>query len=299
MSNRAIGRPGFRGALVRLFKVGLLVLLYYLVQVSVVPHLKLAGVMPNLLMICIAILTVSMGKKYAFASGASIGILLETMAPDMRLFNLIMYPALALLCAQIFADMSELKRELKRIRIAQRQKELRRSDVVVGDHRRRFRLSLRRNTANDLNPHLRILLNTLMLTALYEAVMLIYVALTGVPITFRHLYQVFSTLMYTALWSLLMFPTRAFLGMYRPRRRGAAQREGIGEEVQISEKALRSISLEPDMPDASASGPVLEPKVEQAEALSATDDDVSGNDEKTDMNDTIDKDEEEGKEKQL
>ena len=254
MSTRAISRQGFTGAFLRLLKVGLLILLYYLVQVNVMPHLKVAGVMPNLLMICIAILTVTMGKKYAFAGGACIGILLETMAPDMRLFNLIMYPALGLLCAQVFADMSEIKRELKRIRIAQRQKELGRSQVVVGDQKRRIRLSLRRNTANDLNPHLRILLNTLMLTALYEMVMLIYIALTGVTIGFRHLGQVFNTRMYTALCSVLMFPTRAFLGMYRLRRRGADSGQGIGEVVEISEKVLRSISLEPDMPSAAAAG---------------------------------------------
>lgn len=247
-SLRMAGDYGFVGAFKRLLKVAFLILLYYLVQVSVMPHLKLAGVMPNLLMICVAIMTVSLGKKYAFASGACIGILLETMAPDMRLFNLVMYPALGLLCAQIFADMSELKRELRRIRIAQRQRDPARSQLALGKAKWRPRLKLRRDSANDLNPHLRILLNALLLTMLYELVMLIYIALTGVSINFLHIGRMLNTLLYTALCCLLMFPTRAFLGMYRRRLRRRDAPEGIGELVQISEKDLRSISLTPDLP---------------------------------------------------
>ena len=237
----------FIAAFRRLLKVALLVLLFYLVQTSVVPHLMFRGIIPNLLMVCIAIMTVSLGKKYAFASGATIGILLESMLPDMRLFNLLIYPSLALICAQVFADMSELKRELKRIRLAQRQADTRKANVELGYRQRRFRISLRRNTANDLDPHLRIFMNTLMLTALYEGVMLIYVMLTGVPFTFAHLVRVFYTLAYTAVFTLLMFPARAFLGMYRRRKRGV-QLEGVGELVDISEKDLRKISLEPDLP---------------------------------------------------
>ena len=241
------GNKGFRAAFIRLAKVAFLVLLFYLVQVSVVPHLMFRGIIPNLLMVCIAVMTVSLGKKYAFASGAAIGILLESMLPDMRLFNLLIYPSLALLCAQVFADMSELKRELKRIRLAQRQADSRKAQVEMGYKQRRFRFSLRRNTANDLDPHLRIFLNTLMLTAIYELVMLIYVALTGVPLGFAHLGRVFYTLAYTALLTVLMFPARAYLGMYKRRRRGA-QVDGVGELVDISEKDLRKISLEPDLP---------------------------------------------------
>lgn len=56
-------------------------------------------------------------KKYAFACGAVFGILLEVMLPSLPILNLVIYPALTLLCAQIFADMSEIKRELLGLRL--------------------------------------------------------------------------------------------------------------------------------------------------------------------------------------
>lgn len=263
---------GLRHAAVLLIKVFFLVMLFYLVQVNVVPHLKLAGVMPNLLMLCIAILTVSLGKKYAFASGAVFGILLETMAPDMQLFNLVMYPALGLILAQAFADMSEIKRELRRIRIAQRQADTSTAKISRQYQRGRFHLRLRRNSANDLDPHLRILLNTLLLTAFYEAVMLIYIALSGVSLNFGHVRRMAYTILYTGFCCILMFPCRAFLGMYRRRPRRGDRQDGLGDEVLISEKDLRSISLEPDLPSVGAAPRVVaatkedEPKPDLADA---------------------------------
>lgn len=254
---------GYFASLVNLAKVTLLVLFSYLLQVSVVPHLKVGEVMPNLLMVCIAVLTVSKGKKYAFASGAVIGILLETMASNLRLFNLLMYPALALLCAQIFADMSELRRELLRIRIAQRQTDGRSGAVVGGTRRRKLRARLRRKTADDLDPHLRILLNALMLTLLYEGIMIVYIALEGVSPTWGHVGRVLSTLLYTGVASLLMFPARAFLSMYRFSRRGKRAEDSLGDEVRITDRDLRSITLEPDLPQMRG----MEPMVVEKEAI--------------------------------
>jgi hypothetical protein len=100
-------------------------------------------------------------------------------------------------------------------------------------------------------------LNALLLTLFYEVVMLIYVALDGVQITFLHLLRMMQTLLYTGLWCVLMFPVRGFLGMYRGRRR---QNEAIiGDTVTISEKDLKQISMAPDMPDAGAVAEVAEP----------------------------------------
>lgn len=249
-------RSGYLYALVRLVKILFLILLFYLLQTVVIPHLKLWGIMPNLLMVIIAILTVSFGKKYAFASGALIGILLETMTPNLRIFNLLIYPALALLCAQIFADMSEIKRELLRIKIAQRQADRRIVAVKGASRPKRLHFHFQRKSADDMEAHLRILLNALLLTLFYEVVMLIYVALDGVQITFSHLLRMMQTLLYTGLWCVLMFPVRGFLGMYRGRRR---QNEAIiGDTVMISEKDLKQISMAPDMPDAGAVAEVAE-----------------------------------------
>lgn len=273
MSLAAVRASGYMTALQTLLRVMLLTLLCYLLQTSVVPHLKIYDVMPNLLMLCIAVLTVSKGKKYAFAAGAAIGILLETMAANLSLFNLLIYPALALLAAQAFSDMSELKRELLRIKIAQRQAEHGAGTVLAPGRKRRFALRLRRRTADDLDPHLRILLNTLLLTVLYEFIMIAYIALGGVAITWQHVGRVSRTLLYTAAACVLMFPARAFLGMYK-RRQGKSDKV-LGDQVTISDKNLQSISLEPDMPSVSA---VVAGQVSMEEMLPPSDQTMSDSD---------------------
>lgn len=251
---------GYLASIINLVKVAALVLLSYLLQVCVVPYLKVGDVMPNLLMVCIAILTVAKGKKYAFASGAVFGILLESMASNLRLLNLLMYPALALLCAQVFADMSELRREMLRIRIAQRQADRGTAPIANPYRRGRLKLSFRRKTADDMDPHLRTLLNALMLIFLYEGIMIIYIALEGVSPTWAHAGRVISTLLYTAIASVLMFPARAFLNMYRLRRRAKRGEESLGEAVSISDRQLRQIALEPDMPQMSGVEPLVSKK---------------------------------------
>ena len=250
MTSRIRVRPaGFRYALVKFVKITFLVMLFYLVQSTVVPHMKLWGIVPNLYMICAAILTVSYGKKYAFACGAVFGILLEVMLPSLPILNLVIYPALTLLCAQIFSDMSEIKRELLRIKIAQRQAESRIVAVGGVEQKRRYHLDFRRKTADDMEPHLRIFLNALMLTLLYDLVMLAYFALEGVSIGFNHVLRMLQSLFYTALWCASMFPARLFLGFY-PRLFKRNQREdGLGDEVTTSDKLLHELSLAPDMPN--------------------------------------------------
>lgn len=240
---------GVQYALVKLLKVSFLVMLFYLVQTSVIPHLKLWGIVPNLYMVCAAILTVSYGKKYAFACGAAFGILLEVMLPSLRIFNLVIYPALTLLCAQIFADMSEIKRELLRIKIAQRQAENRIVAVGGVEQKKWYQLDFRRKTADDMEPHLRIFLNAMLLTLLYDCVMLIYIALDGVSINLNHFLRMIQSLFYTALWCVTMFPVRLFLGFYpNPFRRKQGE-DGLGDEITTSDKLLRELSLAPDMPN--------------------------------------------------
>lgn len=237
---------GFTMAGVKLVKVAFLVLLSYLIQVAIMPHLKIAGVVANVMMVCVAVLTVSLGKKYAFASGAVFGILLDSLATNLDTLNLVIYPALALLCAQIFADMSDIRRELLRIRIAQRQAERGAANIANPYQRKRLRLSFRRMTADDMDPHLRILLNALMLTALFEVVMMIYFALSGVAIGFAHIRRLMITLLYTALACVLMFPARLFLGMYK--RRGQKLSADGEQRIDITDKALDQIALVPDLP---------------------------------------------------
>lgn len=249
---------------IKLAKVGFLVLLSYLIQVAVMPHLKIAGIVPNVMMVCVAVLTVSLGKKYAFASGAVFGILLDSLATNLETLNLVIYPALALLCAQVFADMSDIKRELLRIRIAQRQAERGAANITRHYQRRRFKLTLRRMTADDMDPHLRILLNSLMLTALFELVLMIYFALSGVSIGLPHLRRLMITLVYTALTCVLMFPARLFLGMYK--RRSRKQSADGQQDIDITDKDLSQIALVPDLPPPSQIAVPMMPPDEERRA---------------------------------
>lgn len=236
----------------RMLRSAFLILLFYLLQSCVVPHLKVMGVMPNLLMVIIAVLTVSCGRKYAFVAGASIGIVLESMSPNLTLFYVLVYPTLALLCAQAFADMSDIKREMLRIRIAQQQAES--GNAILNPYKRKklFR-RLRRTSPDDLNPHVRIVLNALTLVVLYEGIMLIYIALDGVAVGGTHILRIIVTLAYTFFACvLLMFPARWFLGMYRKKKDSVIIDKVVHEVVDLSEEELRKIAIVPNVPDDAA-----------------------------------------------
>lgn len=265
MIRPVVYRSSYVRAVVKLVKISFMILLFYLLQTVLIPHLKLWGIMPNLLMICVAILTVSFGKKYAFISGAVFGILLEVMSPSLRIFNLLIYPALSLLCAQIFADMSEIKRELLRMKIAQRQANRRVIAVEGFQQKKKLRISFRRKSADDMAAPLRILLNALTLTLMYETVMLIYFVLDGVQINFNHILRLIQTIFYTGLCSIVMFPARSFLGMYRLNRRSKQKDKGIGELVSTSERKLQELSLAPDLPNVAATNDTMyaEPPAEE------------------------------------
>ncbi len=230
-------------AAIKFIKVMLLILLFFLLQTAVMPHLKINGIMPNLLMVIIAIMTVSYGKLYAFISGATVGVILEAMSYSIPLFYLIIYPVLALLCAQIFADMSDIKREMRRIREAQRQSEAA-AEIKAPFMKKKLRIRIRRDSPYDLNAHLRILLNALMLVALYEGVMLIYIALSGISIEFLHFARIFYALLYTAACCILMFPVRSFLGLYKRRKKTA--QSPMHQEVATDRELLRQLAIVPD-----------------------------------------------------
>jgi hypothetical protein len=57
-------------AVARMLRALVLIIIFYLLQVSVMPHLRIFGAMGNLFMSIIAILTVSYGKKIRFCCGS-------------------------------------------------------------------------------------------------------------------------------------------------------------------------------------------------------------------------------------
>ena len=175
------------------------------------------------------------------------------------------YPALSLICAQIFADMSEIKRELLRIKIAQRQADRRIVTVDGLQNRKKLHLNFRKKTADDMEPHLRILLNALTLTLMYEIVMLVYFALEGVNINFHHILRLVQTLLYTGISCVVMFPARAFLNFYQFKRRARQGDKGIGEAVSTSERKLQELSLAPDFPNVAAAAAAIPLEVKESE----------------------------------
>ncbi len=222
--------PALLRSLSRLLRAAFLTLAFYLLQACVVPYLKVFGVMPNLLAVGVAVLTVSCGKKYAFAAGAAVGILLEAMAASISVFYALVYPSLALLWAQVFADMSDVRREMRRIRAAQRQ-----AQGTVMQKKSLFRRAaslFRRASPEDLEPHLRIALNALALAFSYELIMIVYIALDGVAVSWNHVLRVLMTLVLTLLGSVLMFPSRWFLRMYPARGSRLEIREAASEDEE-------------------------------------------------------------------
>lgn len=190
----------------KVIKASVLTLIFYLLQVCVMQHLKIFGVVGNLLAVNIAIMTVSLGKKYAFGTSCITGILLEAMTSSVSGIYAVIYPVVSMLFAQLFADMSDEKREKLLLRQSDTNKKIR----------------------GDLNPHLRILLDSMCIAASLEAIFLIYVTLSGTEISINLLLRAVISVAYTGLLSLIaMFPARLYLHMY-----GGRVRRAMSEDKQ-------------------------------------------------------------------
>lgn len=180
-------------------KVLLLTLAAYLLQACVMQYLSIGGVTPNLLFVWLAVLTVSYGKKYTFCASCLLGILMESMLSSVKGLYLISYPAIAMLCAQFFADMSESQRQ-KRFEKHRKNHAVRESDLPV---------------------IIRIPCCAAVMELILSVVLCAYLYLIGVEITIQHVMRVLlSALLTGALALLLMHPVRTLLGMH-PRREKA------------------------------------------------------------------------------
>ena len=173
----------------RALKFALLTLLCYLLQATVAAHIALWDIAPNLALAIIAVVTVGMGRKYAFIMSATTGYLLEIMLPMLDYMNMLLYPICAMLGALAFSDKSERKLEEER---------------TAG------------KKARNLNPHLRTPLCALLSVAVLEAVNLIYIYLNGVSVDIGHILRALVDVGYTTvLAGVLQFPIRWWLGVYK------------------------------------------------------------------------------------
>ena len=174
------------------FKFALLTLLCYLLQSTVSQYIALWGVAPNLALAIIAVVSVAMGRKYTFFMSVAVGYLLEIMLPALDYINLILYPVCSLLGALLFSDKSERKLEEER--------------------------SLGKRGGN-LPAHIRTILCALLSILVFESVHLLYIYLNGIALDAPHLQRSLLSVVYTtALASVLQFPIRWWLGIYKLKR---------------------------------------------------------------------------------
>lgn len=204
----------------KVLKAFLIILAAYLVQVCVMQYFAVGGICGSVLFAVLAILTVSLGKKYAFCASCIIGMLMESMLSNVPGLYIIAYPVISMICATFFADMSDRQRERRRMI-----NDIRRSRQSERSGARRFLSRLTGGYRDgDLPAHLRIVLCAGLMDLILNIVMIAYMYLIGVDMSFTHVGRALASVVYTmALAALLMGPVRYFLGMYLRRRRS---REG-------------------------------------------------------------------------
>ncbi len=176
----------------KLIKMSILTLLAYLLQATVAQHIAIGGVAPNIAFALTAVVSIALGRKYAFVMSLAVGYLLEIMLPALNYINLIAYPVCGVLGAWFFADKSE--RKLEEERTQNREKK-------------------------QLDPHIRTLLAALLSTSVFEFVNLFYTFLGGVTLNSDHYARAIFDVVYTvALTGVLQYPIRRWFGIHRLRK---------------------------------------------------------------------------------
>ncbi len=160
-------------------------LLGYLFHVCVMPYLGIFGVVPNLLYVIIAVVTVAYGKLRALWVGLAYGLMMEIMLPTIPFMNLALYSLTTLFCSFGFAD-----KPLKTL-----------------EYERAVRKDVKVTPA-----WLRTLLCAITNTAIFEAVNVTYIYLGGGAVTWVHIRNALLTVILTAVLALiLMFPVRRLI----------------------------------------------------------------------------------------
>jgi hypothetical protein len=157
----------------------------YLLEVCVMPYVKIFSVTPNLLYVVIGIVTVAYGKLRAFWVGLVYGILMQIMIPSVTYLNLALYSLTTLFCSFAFADKPLKTLEYERVINRQRK---------------------------ELPPWLRTVLCTMLNTLIYEVVQITYIYLGGSPLTVAHFWRGAVDVVATGLLCLILqFPVRRLL----------------------------------------------------------------------------------------
>lgn len=177
----------------RQVRILLFAMIAYLIQMSIMPHVRILGVTPSLLFAAVAIVTVCYGKLRGFWVGAFYGMLLETLQPTHVMFSLLLYPVASLLAGVMFADKSA------------RQLEYERSLGKAG---------------RNVTPYLRTPMCALVNVTVYEVVNLTYIYLREGSVFADSIWRgVLNLALTTALTALVMLPVRRMLGFRRIKKK--------------------------------------------------------------------------------
>lgn len=164
----------------------LLAFVGYLVQMCIMPYVKILGVTPSIIISVTSIVTVSFGRLRAFWIGSFYGIILECMQPSKTLFNLMIYPVAAILSGLMFSDKSVQQLEYER---------------GVG------------KAGRNVSPLIRTPVCAMVNTAIYETVNVAYIYLRGADLNSGHIGRALLDILATTLLTvLLMVPVRRLFG---------------------------------------------------------------------------------------
>ena len=186
-----------RNAILRQVKLAILVLLGYLMQVCVMPYLKVGSITPSMLLTVIAIVTVGYGRLRALWVGAFYGIVMETLLPTVPMLNLMFYPVSALLCSVPTADKSATRLQYER---------------SIG------------KAGRNVSPVLRTILCALLNALVYEIVNLVYMYLGGAAIDGDQITRALTAIaLTTTVAAVIVVPVRKLLGFRKPDPENPAQ----------------------------------------------------------------------------
>ena len=173
------------GFLRRYIMLAVLIVFGYLLEVCLMPYVRVFGVTPNLLYVIIGIVTVAYGKLRALWAGLCFGILMEIMLPSVPYLHLLLYPVTTLFCSFAFAD-----KPLKTLE---------------------YERAINKNS-KELPAWLRTVLCTALNTLVFEIVNITYIYLGGSVLTFSHFFKAFMDVLLTSLLCLiLLFPIRRLI----------------------------------------------------------------------------------------
>ena len=176
------------------------VLVTYLLQVCVMPYLRIGRVAPSLFFAVIAVITICYGRMRAYWTGAIFGILTEATLPTIHYFNLLLYPIVAVFAAVFFSDKNEKRLEEERSRGRE---------------------------GRNGNVYLRTLGDAALCMVLNEAINIVYMYLGGAPVTAAAIGRGLIAIVYTtAITAGIMVPLRRILGFHHPRRQREAAPRG-------------------------------------------------------------------------